>query len=93
MLSSDKETFNREAHIYQSTLNKSGYNFTLQYGKQQTLYNKPRRMNIIWLNPPFSKHVATNIGRQFLKIISKVFHQNYPLREKKIYIKYIYICI
>jgi len=81
MLSSDKESFNSEAQIYQNTLNNSGYNFTLQYEKLQTPYNKPRRRNIIWFNPPFSKHVATNIGRQFIKIISKVFHSNHPLRK------------
>jgi len=81
MLSSDKESFNSEAQIYQNALNKSGYNFTLQYEKQQAPYNKPRRRNIIWFNPPFSKHVATNIGRQFLKIITKVFHSKHPLQK------------
>jgi len=57
MLSSDKENFNSKAQIYQNTLNKNGYNFRLQYEKQQTPCNKPRRRNIIWFNPPFSKQM------------------------------------
>jgi len=70
-----------EAQIYQNTLKKSGYNFTLQYEKQPTPCNKPRRRNIIWFNLPISKHVATNIGRQFLNIIGKVFHSKHLLRK------------
>jgi len=52
MISSDKENFNSEAQIYQNAPNRSGYNFTLQYEKQQTPCNKPRRRNIIRFTHP-----------------------------------------
>jgi len=60
---------------------KSGYNFTLQYEKQPKHCNKVKRRNIIWFNQPYSKHVATNIGRQFLNITAKVFYPKHTLRK------------
>ena len=29
--------------------------------------------NIIWFNPPYSMNVQTNIGREFLNLVSKHF--------------------
>ena len=39
--------------------------------------NKIKR-NITWLNPPYSKHVASNIGKQFLNLLDTCF----PLTNK-----------
>ena len=51
----------------------------LQY--QQPIENnqnkKKRKCNIIWFNPPYSKSVKTNIGRIFIKLISKHFPSNH----------------
>ena len=38
-----------------------------------TLSNKVRQRKIIWLNPPYSVNVETNIGKTFLKLIDKHF--------------------
>ena len=35
--------------------------------------SKQRNRNIVWFNPPFSKNVATKIGRYFLNLIDKCF--------------------
>ena len=35
--------------------------------------SKQRNRNIVWFNPPFSKNVATKIGRYFLNLIDKDF--------------------
>jgi hypothetical protein len=43
---------------------------------QRTRRNRQR--NIIWFNPPFSKSVNGNIGREFLSLIDKHF----PLQHK-----------
>jgi hypothetical protein len=43
---------------------------------QRTRRNRQR--NIIWFNPPFSKSVNTNIGREFLSLIDNHF----PLQHK-----------
>ena len=34
---------------------------------------KKRKRNIIWLNPPYSMNVKTNIVRKFLQLIDKHF--------------------
>jgi len=56
---------------------------TLPYNMRsnQHTVKELNRRNIIWFNPPYSKHVATNIGRQFLNIIAKVLHPKHPLRK------------
>ena len=40
--------------------------------------NRRRRRNIIWFNPPFSKTVRTNVGRNFLQLIDKHFPSTNP---------------
>ena len=38
------------------------------------LYSRRNRLcNITWFNPPFSKNVATNIGRRFRSLVNKHF--------------------
>ena len=32
-----------------------------------------RKRNITWFNPPYSKHVASNIGKQFLNLLDTCF--------------------
>ena len=56
-------------------LEKSGYNYQLKYetANSQTRPKRPRRRNITWYNPPFSKNVATNVGRKFKNIVNKCF--------------------
>lgn len=44
--------------------------------------NKKRQRNIIWFNPPFSRNVQTNIGREFLNLIEKCFPPNHKLRKR-----------
>ena len=42
---------------------------------------RQRKRNIIWYNPPYSKNVATNIGKKFLDLIEKHFPQQHKLRK------------
>ena len=46
---------------------------------------KNRQRNIIWCNPPYSMNVQTNIGREFLNLVSKHFPKNH--RYSKIFNK------
>ena len=56
---------------------------------------RQRRRKITWFNPPFSCNIATNIGREFLRIFSK----NFPLKHRyhKIFnrntVKILYSCL
>ena len=45
--------------------------------------NNPRKRNrnIIWFNPPFSKNVATKIGRYFLNLLDKHFPQDHKFHK------------
>ena len=61
---------------YQDALKKSGYDYKLEYKPTINQNNKPknnRKRNITWFNPPYSKHVASNIGKQFLNLIDTCF--------------------
>ena len=46
---------------------------------------KNRQRNIIWFNPPYSMNVQTNIGREFLNLVSKHFPKKH--RYNKIFNK------
>ena len=47
--------------------------------------------NIIWFNPPYNKCISSNIGSDFLNLISKHFPNNSP--QAKIFNKNIKITI
>jgi hypothetical protein len=79
LLSSDKQTFKESTPIYQNALRHSNFDHEFTYtldAPQRTRRNRQR--NIIWFNPPFSKSLNTNIGREFLSLIDKHF----PLQHK-----------
>ena len=59
---------------YEEALKQSGYkDFNLKYNSEKQLPKRNRKRKIIWFNPPFSKNVSTNIGKQFLDLIKKHF--------------------
>ena len=43
--------------------------------------SKQRKRNIIWFNPPFSKNVATKIGRYFLNLVDKHFPRDHKFHK------------
>lgn len=93
--SCNERVFNKAKPIYDTALKTSGYTETLTYDKQPTTRRRNRQRNIIWYNPPYSKNVKTNIGRSFLKLISKHFpkqHKYHSLFNKN-NIKVSYSCM
>ena len=57
--------------------------------------SRNRKRNIIWYNPPFNSSVKTNIGKTFLKLVSKHFprqHKYHTLFNKN-NIKVNYSCM
>ena len=85
-ISYDEESFNKAAPIYQKALNNSGYTHHLTFSPQtpsQTACSgrKNRRWEIIWYNPPYSRNVATNVGRAFLKILDEEFPKEHVLHK------------
>ena len=77
--------FNQSAPIYQKALDDSGYHhrptFTPSFTQSLNSTRTNRRRNVIWYNPPFSKNVATNVGRTFLKILDEEFPENHVFHK------------
>ena len=82
--SSNQDMFDSVKGVYQESIEKSGYNFKLEYSP--TSENPPRsrntrHRNVLWFNPPYNSEVKTRIGAKFLKLINKHFHKDNPLRK------------
>ena len=96
-LSSSESIFKESTHVYQEALYKSGYNHKLSYqnANKNTQISSNRKRNIIWFNPPYSKNVATKVGNQFLKLISKHFPRHHKFHKifNKNNVKVSYSCM
>ena len=67
----------------EEALTLSGHNVPLKYTKPDTTSTsstskRKRRRKVMWYNPPYSKSVSTNIGREFLNILTR----NFPPHHK-----------
>ena len=95
-LSSSKEIFEEASKAYQEALERSGYKHTLKYEEELGGKRKRnRRRNVLWFNPPYSKSVATNVGKYFLKLIEKHFPKHHRLHKifNKNTVKVSYSCM
>ena len=80
--SSDRQTFEDAAPVYQNALGHSNFSHKLKYTPHET--QRPRRnrqRNVIWFNPPFSKNVKTNIARSFLHLVNTHFPAGHKLHK------------
>ena len=84
-ISSDEDSFNQAAPVYQEALRKSGYKHQLTFSPAPppppSSQQEKRRRNIMWYNPPYSRNVSTNIGKTFLKIIDEEFPRTHILHK------------
>ena len=77
-----KEVFDFAIPPYQDALKKSGYDINLHFDPPvNSEKSNNRHRNVTYFNPPFSKNVKTNIGKQFLSLIDKHFPLSQPLRQ------------
>ena len=96
-LSSNNAKFANAKYPYENALKKSGFSKLLSFSSPTTPSKRRRNRsrNIIWFNPPFSMHVSTNIGKQFLKVVNKHFTSTH--RYHKIFnknnLKISYFCM
>ena len=84
LLSSNEQIFNDAAPPYQEALNNSGYQHILKFENNAQNSNSKKRTRsrkITWFNPPFAQNVKTNVGAEFLKLITSCFHKEHPLGE------------
>jgi hypothetical protein len=81
-ISCDAATFEQATPMCQAALERSGYSYQLSYRPTEPRrISRKRHRKITWYNPPFSRNVATNIGKEFLTIIDRVFHRQHPLHK------------
>lgn len=79
-LSSSKKEFDKAAPVYNEALKRSGYNCQLEFQEtSEAKRNKGRKRNIVWFNPPYCESVTTNVGKEFLKLLSKHFPPQHKL--------------
>ena len=83
-ISSNKELFNKAKPHYESALKRSGHDEKLTYTERKKPAahtaqhsRKNRQRNVIWFSPPYSMNVQTNIGKEFLNLVSKHFPKNH----------------
>ena len=82
-ISSSEEIFQQAAKPYQEALDKCGYSHKMEYAPPETRQSQSKRRRkrkIIWFNPPFSRNVETNIGKQFFKLLEKHFPKGLELQ-------------
>ena len=79
-ISSSEEIFKQTAPMYEAALRKSGFNEKLEYCAEQPRRRR-RKRKVIWFNPPFSKSVKTNIGKEFLRLLRIHFHRQHAFRK------------
>ena len=94
-LSCDQEEFKKATPDYQEAMLKSGFAGELIYVKTNGSAKRSRKRNIVWLNPPYSDHVKTNIGKEILKLVAIHFPHHHRLYKtcNKTNIKVSYSCM
>ena len=73
-ISSDKKAFDSTVPPYQEALQKSGYNFKLQYNSQPSKPKRSRSRNVIWFNPLYNPQLVRILAISFLKPSMIVSH-------------------
>ena len=65
---------------YQRALTDAGYTHELKYDTENTkpAATKKRKRRILWFNPPYSKSVSTNIGKEFFNLLRIHFPKQHP---------------
>ena len=69
----DSKEFSNAVPEYKEAMHRSGHTGKLEYADNLDSKKKKRKRNITWFNPPFSEHVKTNIGKEFLRLLAKHF--------------------
>ena len=80
--SSNNAIFDESINGYKEALKEKGFTEALNYiAPTAKKKQKTRKWKIIWFNPAFSKSVKSNIGRIFLRLLSKHFPWNHTMHK------------
>ena len=72
-ISSSRAKFEGMKTQFQHALIGSKYNYELKWKEKNTREEKTRRRKkpVTWFNPPWSKIIKTNVGREYIKLVRK----------------------
>ena len=78
LLSSTDEIFAKAAPTYNKALEDSNYTEKIEFHQPSmntgtNAKRKNRSRNTIWFNPPYSKNIKSNVGKEFLNLLKKHF--------------------
>ena len=79
-LSCDADEFRKAKAPYESALKASGHEPDFEFARNHNNH-RTRNRKVLWFNPPFSKSVKTNIGKQFLNLVRKHFTRRHPFSK------------
>ena len=86
--SSNKNHFDKAAFDCNIALKNSGFNENDAYisspSKRQT-----RKRQIIWFNPPYSANEKSNVGKIFMRLVSKHFSRHHKYYSTEITSNYV----
>jgi hypothetical protein len=74
----------KRVHIY-AAISESGFKQGIKFDSKPKHKRRNRKRNVIWFNPPYNASVLTNIGKEFLSLLSKHFpkdHKFYKIFNK-----------
>ena len=81
-ISHDRQVFNEAVPLYEEALSASDFQSKLQFtDSKRKAKKRQHQRSVIWFNPPYSRSVATNIGRKFLYLINKHFPKKSRLNK------------
>ena len=92
--SSSIEIFNSAKVEYEIALDNSGFH-SIKLNYTQTRENKSkhyRNQNMIWLNPPYSQNVITNVEKRFSNLLDHHFPKSNKLHKIFNTVKISYFC-
>ena len=81
-LSSNKVLSENSKDVYNNAFSSRGFKDKIKFNpdfSKNISRNKNRKRKIIWLNPPYSSNVSTNIGKSFLAILGSYFPKSHKL--------------
>ena len=80
-ISSNEQIFNLSKASYQRALQERGSKCELKFEPNNKKCTRTRKRDILWYNPPFNKHVRTNIEKKFLNFIKEKNTKEHPLHK------------
>ena len=80
-LSINEDEFNKAKPLYEKALKSSGFNKNLKCESIHTKPSQNRKRKVVWFNPLYNAEVKTNIGKVFLKLVRKHFHNRHHYKK------------